>query len=313
MVKNWLEKCSKQGILPWEYDFKKEVFIQKSWSPSFNENRVKRILEKDSDFYGNPSCETEDSMLMQAVYHILWGTYSKNVIREYKGDCDADVMNSFWTIFRNFTNSKFKDFFEPAYNIYPRVSFPNKGIFSSEDEKSRKLLHDYSKYEVKEGDSWATLILKSYDDVFQSLNNIHLQKLAMLSHTIGNFTITPKGFNFSGTLEKNLKHNDVNNTWSEALLNLKELDWGKNKYLGCISWNEYCKEYYMDDYEKDYAYVTVEEDQDKFLKKINTAIENRGKLMTKKLCEELELTDLKFYKERNLKNLKRAQWFSSDK
>lgn len=299
IVTNWLKECDEQGILPWEYDFKEEVFIQKSWSPSFNENPVKRILEKDSNFYGNPVCETEDSMLMQAVYHILWGTYSKNVIGEDKGDCDADVMNSFWTIFRNFANSKFKDFFESAHNIYPRVSFPNKGIFSTEDEKSRKLLHDYNKYEVKEGDSWITLILKNYDNVFLSLNNTYLQKSAMFSHTLGNFTLTPKGFNYSGTPEKNLKHNDGNNTWSEALLNLKELDWAKNNYLGCTSWKEYCKKFYMDDYEKEYAYATTEDSQDKFLQKINTAIEQRGKLMTKRLCDELGLTDLFFYKETN--------------
>lgn len=291
MVTNWLKECDEQGILPWEYDFKEEVFIQKSWSPSFNKNPVKRILEKDSNFYGNPVCETEDSMLMQAVYHILWGTYSKNVIGEDKGDCDADVMNSFWTIFRNFANSKFKDFFESAHNICPGVSFPNKGIFSTKDEESRKLLLAYNKYKVKEGDSWITLILKNYDNVFLSLNNTYLQKSAMFSHTLGNFTLTPKGFN--------LKHNDGNNTWSKALLNLKKLDWAKNKYLGCTSWKEYCKKFYMDDYEKEYAYATTEDSQDKFLQKINTAIEQRGKLMTKRLCDELGLTDLFFYKEIN--------------
>lgn len=226
MVINWLKKCDEPGnAIPWEYDFKQEVFIQKSWSPVFNENPVKRILEKDCGLYGTPSCETEDSMLMQAIYHILWGSYSKNVIREEKGNCDADVMNSFWTIFKNFTSSKFNDFFKDARTIYPRSSFPNKGTFSNEDEKARNLLSDYEVYGAISGGSWITLFIDNYEDVFEELNNDNLQKFAVFCHTLGNFTLTPKGFNYVGTPEKSLKHNDKNNTWSEALQNLKILNW----------------------------------------------------------------------------------------
>lgn len=306
MVISWLKKCDKPGnAMPWEYDFKQEVFIQKSWSPVFNENPVKRILEKDSGLYGTPSCETEDSMLMQAIYHILWGTYSKNVIREENGNCDADVMNSFWTIFNNFTNSTFSDFFKDASNIYPRSSFPNKGIFSNEDEKSRSLLSAYREYGAEYGNSWGILIVDNYENEFKKLNNENLQKCAVFSHTIGNFTLTPKGFNCVGTSEKNLKHNDKNNTWSEALQNLKTLDWSSGKLLDCKSWNEYCKKFYMDDYKESYSYALDANKQDEFLKKINSAIENRGKFMAKELCEKLNLTNLNFY-EKNLKELKKS-------
>lgn len=308
MVTNWLKECDEQGILPWEYDFKEEVFIQKSWSPSFNKNPVKRILEKDSNFYGNPVCETEDSMLMQAVYHILWGTYSKNVIGEDKGDCDADVMNSFWTIFRNFVFNKCSDFFEYEVNGIKYKILPNSIPFNQKNQENIDLLNYYKKYGAENGISWEQLILKNYETPFfeELRNNDNIHDFAKLTHTIGNFTLTPKGFNCSGTPEKNLKHknlkhNDGNNTWSEALLNLKELDWAKNKYLGCTSWKEYYKKFYMDVYEKEnaYAYATTEDSQDEFLQKINTAIEQRGKLMTKRLCDELGLTDLFFYKETN--------------
>ncbi|WP_413476214.1 hypothetical protein [Latilactobacillus fuchuensis] len=288
MVINWLKQCQATGVLPWEYDFKQEVFGQKSWTLAFNENPVKRILEKDSGFYGNPSCETEDSMLAQAIYQIVWQTYSKNVIHEVPGDCDADVMNSFWMLFKNFTVNQGGSFFEAAQAIYPRSRFPNKGVFSDEDEKSRRLLAAYQPYGAKKGDTWSSLILKNYETKFKVLDNQNLQKLAKLSHTIGNFTLTPKGFNYTGTDEKHLKHNDSYNTWSEALHNLNELEeWSTNRYLDCSSWDAYCEKFLMADYEKEYAYETKPEQQDVFLEQINTAIENRGKQIIKMLCDQL--------------------------
>ena len=298
MVINWLEKCSKQGILPWEYDFKQEVFIQKSWSPSFNKNSVKRILEKDSDFYGNPSCETEDSMLMQAVYHVLWKTYSKNVICEDKGNCDADVMNSFWMIFKYFVFNKCSDFFEYEVNGTRYKILSNQAPFNQNSQENIDLLNYYKKYGAENGITWTLLILKNYQTPFfkelRTDNNIH--DFAKLVHTIGNYTLEPKGFNADkyGIDGTSIKHNDIYYTWSQALDNLKKADWENKKYLDCDSWEKYFSKFYMNVYETSYSYAK-DSKQDDFLKQVNTAIRLRGMFMTKKLCEELNLESLSFY------------------
>lgn len=320
-VTDWLKDCDKQGILPWKYDFKQEVFQN---SLSFDDNRVKRILAKESGFYGKAKCETEDSSLAQNIYKILWNTYSKNVIQEEKGNCDADVMNSFWTPFKYFSSRKCPDFFRN------NKKYPNKcGKF----EKGDGLLEYYIQFGVNEGDSWSLAILKSYDKdkELKELNNQKLQDFATLTHTIGNFTLVPKGFNSNNgqsVVEKNdaehidgihkVNHNyhhyDISNSWSKALHEeLYPLHWKKKKYLGCDSWKQYCKKFYMDDYESSYSYANDSDTQDQFLEKVNIAIEHRGKLMTKELCEKLDLTNLTFYKENDLEKIERAQWIFTDK
>lgn len=314
LVINWLIKCNEQNILPWEYDFKQEVFIQKSWSPSFNENPVKRILEKYSDFYGNPSCETEDSMLMQAVYHILWGTYSKNVIGEEKGDCDADVMNSFWVIFKYFVYNECSDFFEYEVNETKHTIKPNKKLFNHRDQENIDLLNYYKQFCAKDGDSWALLIFKNYEKSFfdKLRKNDNIQEFAKLTHTIGNFTLVPKGFNAGkhGINGTNIKHNDIHCTWSQALHKLKEVDWENKKYLDCDSWEKYFKKFYMNVYESPYSYAKAKDSkQDDFLKKINKAIKLRGMFMTKRLCEELKLEHFSFYND--LKDNKELKLFDN--
>lgn len=314
MVTNWLEKCDREGILPWEYDFKKEVFNQKSWSPSFSENFVKRILEKDGGFYGdlNKVYETEDSMLMQAVYHILWGTYSKNIIGEDKGDCDADVMNSFWMIFKYFVFNKCSDFFEYEVNGIKYKIFPNLTPFNQNNQENIDLLNYYKKYGAKNGISWKQLILKNYETPFfeELRNNENIHNFAKLTHTIGNYTLEPKGFNAGYIEGTNIYHNDNSYTWSQALDNLKEVDWENKKHLDCDSWEKYFRDFYMHVYETPYPYAK-DSNQDDFLKKVNRAIRLRGMFMTKILCEKLNLESLNFYTD--LLNDKELEIFKNER
>ena len=287
-VKTWLYECKKEGILPWEYDFKKQVFINLPSDCSFNANPVKRILEKECNCYGNPICETESCDLMQAIYRVLWEMDS------IEDECDADVMNSFWTIFRNFVQAKCSDFIKPANEISPRGKFPNKkGVFRSED---KTLFDAYKESGVKENDTWVSLILRNYDDKFEVLNESSLQKTAKLSHTIGNFTLVPKGFNSRGMEGSRLKHNDMHDTWSQTLNHLKGLDWINNRYLGCSSWEEYCVKFKMNGYKSCYSYTNVAKEQEAFLDNVNTAIEERGKTMTQMLCNKMGI-DFNMFKE----------------
>ena len=296
----WLKQCDQTGTLPWEYDFEEEIFSQKPGSLPFSKDPIKRFLEKKEGFYGRPSCETEDCPLMQAIYWVLWGTYSKNVTLKVKGDCDADVMNSFWSIFKIYLRSTYTDFFKNAQCIHPKGLFPNKGKFSPES----KLLFAYKGYGAKEGSSWFSIIRLNYDGIFKKFEDSNLQKVAAFSHTLGNFTLTPQRFNSIGVTNSNntnehhkgIKHNDQYNTWSNALHELKKLDWASQHYLNCDSWDHYCRKFFMEDYKEEYSYERSPGKQEEFLSKIYLSIENRGKHLIKELCDKLNSKNFDFYR-----------------
>lgn len=294
-VSQWLAECQAQEVKPWEYDFKREVFD----SSLFNEDPVKRILEKDDHQYKGYRGETESSDLAQAIYRVLWGANYTSVVGEGR-DCDADVMNSFWTIFSNYVRAKGPSFFEPAEAIFNNETnkFPNKtGKFRTDTEKNRLLLATYKPSGAKAGGNWHAVLLHEFDRPAFELNNPSLQRCAELTHTIGNLALVPKGYNSSprgkGTDEGGLKHDDAHDTWAALLMgsspnSLSNFSWiseDGTRVLNCASITEYCERFLMTDfYQAAYPYELTARGQADFLTKINTAIEERGQLMTRKLC-----------------------------
>lgn len=194
---------------------------------------------------------------MQCIYQVLWGLTSKNAYGSaHNENIDADVMTSFWLPYKAVLNVK-------------------------------KLKNYQGKAYTKNTDNLKELIERFDDDVYQEIN-IQFEKFAMLTHTIGNMTLTPKKFNRYG-------HND-SETWRKNLNYNFQLfldkyhqnyDW---KILNVNNFNEYKSVFLYQYNQMDMIYTQLSmnnNDINTFTKEIPNEIESRGKHMVEILLDKL--------------------------
>ena len=293
-VLRWLKECEEIGIKPWEYDFKYEIYENSILVEEMKDKPIELLLEtwKDDKVYGYIK-ETEDSDLAQCIYKILWGFHSKNASK-YKDDVDADVMNSFWYTFKYYLRSVDQVFVENGFNRDGPIKC-DKGLG---DDVTRGKFKDkyegqFKLWEETLGISknfWLSFILDNID-YFLYADKLkvasELKKYAALTHTIGNFTLVPKGYN-SGR--------GGNDYWDYALEKMKNqdlsvFDGGFNHYIDNFHMSDYIKDDEVKplmDQEKLRDKEKAKDEIESFLKKVNQNIEIRGKKMIEALLQKLQ-------------------------
>ena len=299
-VLGWLKECRKDGIKPWEYDFKYEIYYKERQfiKDKKEENKhVELLLEtwKDDEKFSKKT-ETEDCVLAQCIYKILWDTHSKNAGVRYAGVVDADVMNSFWITFKNYLRNTNKVFVESGIGNKHEEPFKSDSGLGNAKEK----------FELKHGNSfklnketlntkknfWLSFILdhletflgKDKPDVVSKFENF-----AKLTHTIGNFTLVTKGYNTS---------RGGNDYWDHGLEGMEKQAQQTRDIFG-DGFKYYEDKFFMSYYIKDGKVETLmnqeklknkEEAEGEilsFLEKVNEKIEARGKKMIEVLLQEI--------------------------
>lgn len=270
-VHKWLSMCAENSVLPWEYDLKNEIYpltkkmahensyvkrILASWLGEYWEQKTtttvnskggKRVIDT----------ETEDSELMQCIYLVLWGLTSKNTDQSvFNINIDADVMTSFWAPYKSALKAKhLRDWQNNAY--------------TKNNVRSLKELYD-----------------RCGDDAYKDINS-QFEEFAKYSHTIGNMTLVPRGFNASVHNDSQTWRVNLNNNFEK---NYKVYNWN---ILKVENFNEYKNAFLYEHNQIEITYsannqsTISESDIEKITKTIPNEIESRGKDMVKILLDKL--------------------------
>ena len=264
----WLNYCDSQNIKPWLWDFKN------CYSDNLSTNNLCNILKYKSYELKKPTefcvtgksgeyadCDKEAFYLYQMLG---WQNSAKDIIR-------GETMNSFITTF----NEAIKDSSD-YYTIANRLG-----------KKPRDRHIPYSTLYQNQN------YLK-FDIIQKNIKEFEL--FAILTHTIGNFTVLPSWMNTG-------RYYFSRDYWDITLLSLQE-------WLNILSpdaWTNFVETYYLQPYvNTEYNVELFWEGHDKkilpkkenypvFLKKVNERIEERGKYIIKQICNKLNKTDFNFY------------------
>lgn len=274
LLTEWLNYCKNKHILPWKYDLKSEIYCK----VDFNDEPVKRLLKSWAGMYFSQlyhqkkygkyveyvDVEIEDCDLMQCIYKVLWGKITKNasesVRKVHKTDSvEADIMNSFFSPYKKALKKR------GLRTWQSRFYCEKKGDYQKNAGDMHELLSHY------------------YEKPYIEINNGFCE-FAELTHTIGNCTLVPLGFNFKD-------HQDRTYSWSEALRKMEEADlkslFSKRQNQNKNSHNieDYRKTFLMNDYysgKNMFGYGDTD-----YVEKVTEAIEKRGIEMTFKLCDKI--------------------------
>ena len=255
-VIDWLNYCDENNIKPWLWDFKNY-----SLSPFQNDSITAFLKYKELPKNEGIDCDKAAFYL----YNILgWQNTTEDIIR-------GETMNSFITTF----NEAIKDSSD-YYTIANRL-----GKEPRDRHIPYSTLYQNQNY------------LK-FDIIQKNIKEFEL--FAILTHTIGNFTVLPSWMNTG-------RYYFSRDYWDITLLSLQE-------WLNILSpdaWTNFVETYYLQPYvNTEYNVELFWEGHDKkilpkkenypvFLKKVNERIEERGKYMIKQICNKLNKTDFNFY------------------
>lgn len=287
IIKEWLDKCEREHILPWQYDFKLELKLKSNSSnqSSLRElqdetNSIKRLLKylllEDLN-----QTETEKTPLAIAIYSVLWELPSSN-----SHIIDFDVMNSFWVTYKTALFSAYSK----TYTKWSKRKINTIDI--------QRLLTEYSEN-------------KYVNELFEGFSKY--------THTIGNFVLESKGFNMG---RKNDDYWDLGLIEFKAFLDIISPDnamWVKyidSMFLQPFVNKDYCISELWDGH---FSSTTTKPKIDglamtpikEFCHRTCCSIEERGKIMVKILCEKIGQTQYEFY-ESILKSLHSKPKFSND-
>lgn len=287
------------------YDFKKKLL----GDLYNNENPIKNILlayedinyrDKKQDYF-NFNDFKRGHIENYKVIDDLFKKLFPSLNTEHK-----DIMNSFWTTYKCYLQIIYPEIFMPEGTIKygdevplkipqksdlnistPNMSYsPFKEFNNNKGKIHKKYLSYYKKnypfLKVYAGMTWAKFLIENFEVFSKVHNSEELKKFAVLTHTIGNIAIVPKGFNTSR------KFNDY---WDMGL-KLLQKDLSPNEwedYINMNFFNNYVdennniKQYFKISNKNDSYLPQNEEDIIRFLKNVNFCIETRGKDMMKEL------------------------------
>ncbi|MFB1051774.1 hypothetical protein [Paraliobacillus sp. JSM ZJ581] len=242
--------------------------------------------DEKQDYYKFYRGHIENYQIIEDIFQSKFGYHNT----DYK-----DIMNSFWITYKCFLQLEYPEIFLPkrvirnrklislevgAVNeILSKYSYPPN--YGEIDKVYVKFYHsNFPELIVKEGDTWINLLLHNYEYFGLVHENDELKKFATRTHTIGNIAVVPKGFN-SGR-----KSHDY---WDWGMKYLNEF----LAYLG--SWEIFLRMHFLEMYVdkqkkvlpfwKEHLKINADvlpnstEDILSFLKFVNSAIEERGKLI----------------------------------
>ncbi|WP_367912700.1 hypothetical protein [Bacillus pumilus] len=253
----WFQKCEELEIKPWEWDFKQSY--------------IKEPIPKDKS-----SIELILDYKSRKLKEIGICNITKKAGR--KADCDK----------------------EPFY-LYQL-------LWSTENEPKLKSQLSLDRHNLLRGETMNSFITTfNHSKKINSDSHLKLEfeKFATSTHCIGNFTVLPHWMN-SG---RYLFSQDY---WDVTMYSLFEFF----QPLGC--WKQFVERYFLQPYVNNDEEWTVsefwkghfdsignynhlkpqnEQELSEYLHKVNIRIEERGKWMIKKVCEELKLQHFTFYDE----------------
>ncbi|MES1037529.1 hypothetical protein [Bacillus pumilus] len=256
-VEGWFEKCEELKIKPWEWDFKQSY--------------IKEPIPKDKS-----SIELILDYKSRTLKEIGICNVTKKTGR--KADCDK----------------------EPFY-IYQL-------LWSTDYKPEPKSQHNLDRYNLIRGEtmnSFITTFNHSKTLTYDSHIKLKFEKFATATHCIGNFTVLPHWMNTG----RNCFSQDY---WDVTMYSLFEFF----QPLGC--WKQFVERYFLQPYVNNdeewtvtefwkghfdsignYNHLKPQDEQElsEFLHKVNLRIEERGKWVIKKVCEELKLQHFTFYDE----------------
>lgn len=256
-IEGWFEKCEELKIKPWEWDFKQSY--------------IKEPIPKD---------KSHIELLLDYKSRKLKEIGICNVTKKAgrKADCDK----------------------EPFY-IYQL-------LWSSDYEPDIESKLNLDRYNLIRGETMNSFIT-TFNHSKKITSDVHIkhkfETFAASTHCIGNFTVLPHWMN-SG---RYLFSQDY---WDVTMYSLFEFF----QPLAC--WKQFVERYFLQSYVNNDEEWTVsefweghfesignynqlkpqnEQELSEYLHKVNLRIEERGKWIIKKVCEELELQHFKFYDE----------------
>jgi len=281
-VIKWLKYCDKNQFKPWLWDFKN------CYTDSLPEDNIAAFLQYKSGTFMNPNsfCITQKSGRKAdcdkeaiELYRVLGWQNSTTAITR------GETMNSFLTTFKcALEQSSDYDTQSDKLGIKPGKKLPFSNLYDEEKK-------------IKDQPYMAFDVVKSNLSAFR--------RFAELTHTIGNFTVLPHWMNTA-------RYNFSKDYWDITLLSLQE--WLNPTAPTSKAWINFVEMFYLQPYvNKDYqterfwenhgyGYKNLYPDKQDFpifLKAVNERIEERGKYMTKQICDSLDLTHLGFYQEIN--------------
>ena len=239
---------------PIKYDFKNQI---KELDKEDN-NIKKFLIYKHSD-----SSECDKSQLLFEIYHKIWGwplkgekSYRLVDINGSKVLLGSDTMNSFWKIYEVILKKFYRSYQNEFHN-----------------EKGKKTKAQGKKlYEWLSSDEQ----IKKVKDMIGSNNKIYkeLNEFAKLTHSIGNFTLLPVGFNSI----KGIRW-DVQDYFDLFLNKWKTGEW----MIDQSKLNSYIKTFLLDEYYKDDKIISLFTDTSESESK---DIDGHSKIITKTVANE---------------------------
>ncbi|MFP5203290.1 MULTISPECIES: hypothetical protein [Bacillus] len=256
-IEGWFEKCEELEIKPWEWDFKQSY--------------IEEPIPKD---------KSHIELLLDYKSRKLKEIGICNVTKKAgrKADCDK----------------------EPFY-IYQL-------LWSTDYESEPKSQLFLDRYNLLRGETMNSFIT-TFNLSKKITSDVHInhkfETFAASTHCIGNFTILPHWMN-SG---RYLFSQDY---WDVTMYSLSEFF----QPLAC--WKQFVERYFLQPYVNNDEKWTVsefwkghfdgigsynrlkpqnEQELSEYLHKVNLRIEERGKWIIKKVCEDLKLQHFKFYDE----------------
>ncbi|MED1533519.1 MULTISPECIES: hypothetical protein [Bacillus] len=284
-IEGWFEKCEELEIKPWEWDFKQSYIKE----PIKDTSSIKIMLEYKMGKLKakvKPRSKADCDKEPFHIYQLLWGTENDPELKskhhlDYYDLLRGETMNSFWTTYKNSViSSENKNALYNEIGINPKNPLIDQChlLISNEKFKEFKQIKD---------------------------NIAAFEKFATSSHYIGNFTVLPHWMNTG-------RYSFSQDYWDVTLQSF----FGFFKPLGC--WKQFVERYFLQPYVNNDEEWTVsefweghfagignynqlkpqnEQELSEYLHKVNLKIEERGKWIIKKVCEELKLQHFTFYDE----------------
>ena len=311
-VKKWLKYCDKKNIAPWEFDFK-QCYLEDDIEGSSNlwlelkYKYMRSLLEKNTKFNVTNKFGVDADCDKEAfhIYHLLgWQEKIGDSIR-------GDTMNSFATTFipllavgRTPFSAENTKTWNDDFGGVPKIYDELKHWVKNNTVKNIERFHFNTEnlWRIKNG--------------YTSINLLNeLDKFARSNHSIGNFTVILSWMNQGRGI------GNVRDYWDLTLKNLQEFFMQFEH--GKITWMEFIEKYYLfpfvdnnytvselwDNHFKKTVTPSNIEDLEQFYSNVNLLIEERGKWITKILCDKLNLIDLNFYKN-SLADMEKIRYFN---
>ncbi|WP_373192384.1 hypothetical protein [Enterococcus sp. RIT-PI-f] len=309
-IKRFLKYCDQNKINPWEFDFK-QSYMTEPIKDSIYQNHFQLELA-----YKNYKLEQTNPLFNTTGYKGKEGDCDKEPFpiynflgwqKETTDQLRGDAMNSYDSTFnRLITIGRNKEL--APYSGKNCLFLETTPLFPKGKETELASLRTtlITNSDILKNFPFALENKERQNNKETEVNLLEqIEIFAKLTHSIGNFTIllswmnTGRGSGFSS----------VKDYFDLTLKDIHDSYLGVDDEFGKIFWREFVKKYYLQPFvTKNYivselwkghfntrTYPQKIEDFEQFYHNVNLLIEERGKWITKQLCNKLDLKNLSFY------------------